>query len=299
MTTKKTQKTHRYNCEKCDFNTNNKNDYRRHTRTAKHQINNGLLKKTQNYSCEYCDKSFNDRSGLWRHNQKCNSNNIQDANDNEDKSEIHMLSNTIVELVKQNNEFKQLLIEQNQKMAEMVGSMGSNNTINSNNTMNNKFNITMFLNEKCKNAMSLTDFVKSINLTVQDFIETGENGFINGISNIIIKRINNMDLHDRPVHCTDLKRETVYVKDDHKWEKDANKEKLRKAVKRVAYKNDRMRSVWYNETPDVDVLGTENCEKFLKYSQSALGGCGKEETKLFEDKVIKNVLKEVTINKYS
>jgi hypothetical protein len=153
------------------------------------------------------------------------------------------------------------------------------------------------LNEKCKNAMSLTDFVKSINLTIEDFIQTGERGFIEGISNIIVERINNMDLHDRPIHCTDLKRETVYIKDSDKWEKDTNKEQLRKAVKGVAYKNERMRPIWYEETPEVDVLGSENCEKFLKYSQSALGGCGKEETKLFEDKVMKNILKEVTIDK--
>ena len=106
-----------------------------------------------------------------------------------------------------------------------------------------------------------------------------------------------MDLLDRPLHCTDLKRETVYIKDTHKWEKDEDKDKLRKAVKMVAYKNERIRPIWYEETPDVDVLGSENCEKFLKYSQSALGGCGREETKQYEDKIIKNILKETVIDK--
>ena len=145
--------------------------------------------------------------------------------------------------------------------------------------------------------MTLKDFVKSINISIQDFIETGERGFIDGISNIIVERINEMEIHDRPLHCTDLKRETVYIKDDDKWEKDEDKVKLRKAVKGVANKNERMRPIWYDSTPDVGIMGTENYEKFFKYSESSLGGCGKEETRLFEDKVIKNVLREVTIDK--
>jgi hypothetical protein len=205
-----------------------------------------------------------------------------------------------VELLKQNQEFKDLIIEERREfqkmMMDMAGNIGSNHhntTINS----NNKFNLNVFLNEKCKNAMSLTDFVSSINLTIEDFIQTGERGFVDGISNIIVERINNMDLHDRPLHCTDLKRETVYIKDTHKWEKDEDKDKLRKAVKGVAYKNERMRPIWYEETPEVDILGSENCEKFFKYSESALGGCGKEQTKAFEDKIIRNILKEVTIDK--
>jgi hypothetical protein len=136
-----------------------------------------------------------------------------------------------------------------------------------------------------------------MNLTIEDFIQTGERGFIDGISNIIIDRIHNMDLHDRPLHCTDLKRETVYIKDSDKWEKDEDKVRLRKAVKGVAYKNERMRPIWYEETPEVDILGSENCEKFFKYSESALGGCGKEQTKAFEDKVIRNILKESVIDK--
>ena len=193
----------------------------------------------------------------------------------------------VMELMKKNDALTNSIVE----MSKQIGN--NNNNVNS----NNKFNLNVFLNEKCKNAMSLTDFVKSINLTVQDFIETGERGFIDGISNIIIERINNMELHDRPLHCTDLKRETVYVKDAEKWEKDEDKNKLRKAVKWVANKNERIRPIWYEETPDVEVMGTDNYEKFFKYSESALGGCGREETKLFEDKVMKNVMKEVTIDK--
>ena len=298
-----------YTCEKCNYITQRKSQYDRHILTAKHirihENTENSSKKFKTYKCEICNNEYKFHSGLWKHKKTCTykDNNIyeeisEEEHDNEVNADtdVKVLSNTIFELVKQNNEFKQLLIEQNQKMMEMAGNMG--NTINNTNiNSNNKFNLNVFLNEKCKNAMSLKDFVKSINISVQDFIETGERGFIDGISNIIVERINDMEIHDRPLHCTDLKRETVYIKDEDKWEKDEDKVKLRKAVKGVAYKNERMRPIWYDSTPDVDIMGTENYEKFFKYSESALGGCGKEETKLFEDKIMKNILKEVTINK--
>ena len=276
-----------YVCESCKFTSSKHSNYMKHISTEKHKrlINPNEKMPNKTYICE-CGKQYKHMSTLCNHKKKCNG---ITAPTGIDKDIL------ILELLKETSEFRRIISEQNKKMFEMAGNMGSNhhNTINS----NNKFNLNVFLNEKCKNAMSLTDFVKSINLTIEDFIQTGERGFIEGISNIIVERINNMDLHDRPIHCTDLKRETVYIKDSDKWEKDTNKEQLRKAVKGVAYKNERMRPIWYEETPEVDVLGSENCEKFLKYSQSALGGCGKEETKLFEDKVMKNILKEVTIDK--
>ena len=289
-----------FNCIKCDYITSRKSQYERHLLTDKHiriHENTGKSsKKFRIYNCENCGREYKFHSGLWKHKKTCptqeesnkelSSTVLSDQKTDNDKYEL--LTNTILELMKKNDALTNSIVE----MSKQIGN-NNNNTVNS----NNKFNLNVFLNEKCKNAMSLTDFIKSINLTVQDFIETGERGFIDGISNIIIERINNMELYDRPLHCTDLKRETVYVKDAEKWEKDEDKIKLRKAVKWVANKNERMRPIWYEETPDVDVMGTENYEKFFKYSESSLGGCGKEETKRFEDKVMKNVLKEVTIDK--
>jgi hypothetical protein len=280
----------------------------KHISTAKHnrRINPNEKMPETIYECD-CGKQYKHMSSLCNHKKHCldilkphDNHPSLSVNNNVDKEML------ILELLKQNVEFQKLMTketselkhiisEQNQKMLEIAGNMGNNhhNNINS----NNKFNLNVFLNEKCKNAMSLTDFVNSMNLTIEDFIQTGERGFIDGISNIIIDRIHNMDLHDRPLHCTDLKRETVYIKDSDKWEKDEDKVRLRKAVKCVAYKNERMRPIWYEETPEVDILGSENCEKFFKYSESALGGCGKEETKAFEDKVIRNILKESVIDK--
>ena len=296
-----------YMCEICNYKTGNKKDYNKHLATGKHKKvtnDNDMITQIPTMVTCLCGNSYKHRSGLSRHKKKCTYEEHNDVtedipleepiNDTNSDTDVKVLSNTIFELVKQNNEFKQLLIEQNKKMMELAGNMGNNNNnVNS----HNKFNLNVFLNEKCKNAMTLKDFVKSINISVQDFIETGERGFIDGISNIIVERINEMELHDRPLHCTDLKRETVYIKDENKWEKDEDNVKLRKAVKGVAYKNERMRPVWYDSTPDVGIMGTDNYEKFFKYSESALGGCGREETKTFEDKVMRNVLKEVTIDK--
>ena len=296
-----------YICEICNYKTGNKKDYNKHLATGKHKKvtnDNDMITQIPTMVTCLCGNSYKHRSGLSRHKKKCTYEEHNDVtedipleepiNDTNSDTDVKVLSNTIFELVKQNNEFKQLLIEQNKKMMELAGNMGNNNNnVNS----HNKFNLNVFLNEKCKNAMTLKDFVKSINISVQDFIETGERGFIDGISNIIVERINEMELHDRPLHCTDLKRETVYIKDENKWEKDEDNVKLRKAVKGVAYKNERMRPVWYDSTPDVGIMGTDKYEKFFKYSESALGGCGREETKTFEDKVMRNVLKEVTIDK--
>ena len=305
MNTKKVPKSSdKFCCKKCDYTTSRKSQYERHLLTAKHQrIQENTVKsskKEQTYTCEICEREYKFHSGLWKHKKTCipldeaNTNSqtttfISTTSEIPDNDRYELLTNTILELVKKNDELTSSIVE----ISKQIGNNNNNTNINS----NNKFNLNVFLNEKCKDAMSLTDFVKSLEITMDDFIQTGELGFVDGLSRVMIERINNMDLYNRPIHCTDLKRETLYIKDAEKWEKDANKEQLRKAVKGVAYKNDSMRPIWYSETPDVDVLGTENCEKFLKYSQSALGGCGKEETKLFEDKIMKNILKEVTINK--
>jgi len=258
------------------------------------------------FICDLCNLRVKSRTTLWRHKKKCND--IPPTNEdplNEAQTNAATIlenPSLVVELLKQNKEFKDLILEERREFQQIIKEMSKNmgNTVNNNNTninSNNKFNLNVFLNEKCKNAMTLKDFVKSINISIQDFIETGERGFIDGISNIIVERINEMEIHDRPLHCTDLKRETVYIKDDDRWEKDEDKVQLRKAVKGVANKNERMRPIWYDSTPDVGIMGTENYEKFFKYSESSLGGCGKEETRLFEDKVMKNVLREVTIDK--
>ena len=141
--------------------------------------------------------------------------------------------------------------------------------------------------------------INSIEVTMEDFIQTGNIGFVNGISKVMVDRIKVMDLHTRPLHCTDLKRETLYIKNDEKWEKeDSDKTLLRRAVKNIANKNYNQLHKWYNNNkPEVETIGTEECEDYFKYYKAALGGYDKEEDKKFEEKIIKNVLKEVLLDK--
>jgi hypothetical protein len=202
----------------------------------------------------------------------------------------------VLELLKQNQEFKDLLIEQNKQMLILAQKAGNNNN---NTNCNNKFNLNFFLNETCKDAITFSDFVNSIEVTMDEFIQTGNMGFVNGISQVMMDRIKDMDLHTRPLHCTDLKRETVYIKNEEKWDKeDGDNSHLRKAVKCVAKKNYNQLHQWYNnKKPEVETLGTEECEDYFKFYKSALGGYDKEEDKKFEDKIIKNVLKEVLLDK--
>jgi len=299
METEKTKKTKTYNCEKCDFITNKKTDYNRHITTRKHLniniFNTENEKKRQNtYDCECCDKSFMDRSGLWKHRKKCFEID-QTEPSSQPSSQVDMT--VVLELLKQNQEFKDLLIEQNKQMLILAQKAGNNNH-NTNTNCNNKFNLNFFLNETCKDAITFSDFVNSIEVTVDDFIQTGNMGFVNGISKVLTERIKDMDLHTRPLHCTDFKRETVYIKNEEKWDKeDGDKSQLRKAVKCVAKKNYNQLHQWYNnKKPEVDTLGTEECEDYFKFYKSALGGVDNEEDKKFEDKIIKNVLKEVIID---
>jgi len=276
-----------YTCSQCSYNTANKKDYNKHLNTAKHIR---LTNPTPNYPknpivCE-CGKEYKHYSSLCKHKRTCN-NTDQSSSNKLDKDDL------IIELLKENRDFKQLIMDMSKNMG------GNHHTTTNNTNCNNKFNLNVFLNEKCKDAMSLKDFINSMNISLEDYVQTGELGFVEGISKTIVKCINDMELYDRPLHCTDLKRETIYIKDGEKWEKDEDKVEFRKAVKRVANKNHKMTSTWMEETPDVNTMGTENYEKFFTYMQSSLGGCGQDETKSFEDKVMRNVMREVTIDKKS
>jgi transposase-like protein len=236
MATEKTQKNSgQYICEICDFKTSNKNDFNRHISTIKHSrnknatlSNNEILKKQDIYLCTNCNKQYNDRTGLWRHKPKCNlniTNQTVDNNTNKDDI-IQLLLKQNNELIKEQTDIKQIILE--------IVKNGTNNTINyNNNNSNNKtFNLQVFLNETCKDAMNISDFVESVKLQVTDLENVGKVGYIEGISNIIIKNLQALDISKRPVHCADQKREVMYVKDENTWEKeDENNKKLRKAIR--------------------------------------------------------------------
>ena len=285
----------KFYCEICDYRCSKQSDFYKHTSTRKHIIrinpNENDKNVAKSYTCD-CGKEYKHMSSLCNHRKKCEytppSNNVNTV---ENKDQL------ILELLKQNKEFQNLILDQNEKMVEMSKQIGNNNNNTINNTTN-KFNLSVFLNETCKDAINLNDFIQSIELNSNDFIRTGEIGYVRGISDIMVERIRDMEPHTRPIHCTDLKRETVYVKDSDKWSKeDENKTHLRKAVKIVAGKNKAQVHTWIKQNPNYEILDTPECDKYFEYTKASLGGYGKEEDMKFENKIMNNVLKETVIDK--
>jgi hypothetical protein len=309
-----------FECKTCDYSTCNKYDYEKHIKTIKHKTNESAIKpcdlamnlekKSQDdkFICNNCDKSYKDYSGLWRHKKKCkniiNENLINEDIINEENSNLDLTdSNVIFQLIKQNDEFKQMIVEQNKTIIDQSNKLfeicknGTNNTLINNNSNNKTFNLNVFLNEHCKDAMNITDFVDSLQLQLSDLENVGKLGYIEGISNIIIKNLKALDVHKRPVHCTDKKREVLYVKDEDKWEKeDEEKKKIHKVIKKVALKNQRMIPKFKEEHPDCGKSASKFSDQYNKIILEAMGGLG-DNDKEKEERIIKNISKYVTLDK--
>jgi hypothetical protein len=292
-------------CEKCDYKCSKQSEFNKHISTNKHKIlQTPTTDVTQKVYVCGCGKIYKHSSSLYAHKRKCDYKKpIEEPSvettppQQQQSSQVDMM--VVLELLKQNQEFKDLLIEQNKQMLLLAQNAGNHNNTNINSNNNNKFNLNVFLNETCKDAITFSDFINSIEVTMDEFIQTGNLGFVNGISKVMMNRIKGMDLHTRPLHCTDLKRETVYIKNEEKWDKeDGDNSHLRKAVKCVAKKNYNMLHKWFDHSkPEVEIIGTEQCEDYFKFYKSALGGYDKEDDKKCEDKIIKNVLREVILDK--
>jgi hypothetical protein len=282
----------KYCCILCDYNTSKKSNFDSHIlskRHKKHEItteNNEIKPKlSSKYCCKNCNKNFNDRAGLWRHKQKCN-------------VYINDCSNTISNSQIDKNELIITLLKQNAELLEIVKNGTINNTNSNNINSNNKsFNLQFFLNETCKNAMNITDFVDSIKLQLSDLEKVGELGYVEGISNIIIKNLNALDVTERPIHCTDKKRETMYVKDENKWEKeDDNNTKLHKMVKKVSNKNIDLITDFKEVHPEWKKSTSKVSDQFDKIIIESMGGKGDNDYEK-EEKIIKKVAKSVFVDK--
>jgi hypothetical protein len=306
MLTEKTEKNRKkYICEKCNFKSCDKKDYNKHILTAKHKNNTfvdisftNLGKKTEKtenikiLSCN-CGKQYKSRQGLYAHKKKCNyieneeyiltSNyNLIEYEDNkvigELKEDNKELKNMIKELIKEN-------AKQQQQISELIPKIGNT----TNNTQNNKFNINVFLNEKCKDALNMSDFIKSIEVSLQQLDFTKQNGLANGLSKTIMDNMNKLSVYERPLHCTDVKRETLYIKEENEWSKDISKEKIKKAIKKASSKNYNALQDWKTENPDF-------LENDLKqdYFSKTISTIGKTD-EVIEEKIIKNLCKETYI----
>ena len=317
MLTEIPKKTPNYCCEFCDTKTNNKKDYERHLATAKHNnntnVNNSLTNVntilaqispnniSNDFICKNCNKEYKSRVGLWKHKKIC------DTNENNLNNIDITDSNIIVQLIKQNDEFKHLLVEQSKAMVEqnktiieLSKNISNTNISHSNiNSHNKTFNLQFFLNETCKDAMNIMDFVDSIKLQLCDLENVGKLGFVEGISKIIVQNLNSLDETKRPVHCTDSKREVMYVKDEDKWEKEnENKQKMRKVIKHVTHKNSKLLKEFKTKYPGCEKSDSRFSDKYDKLIIEAMGGKGDNDIEK-EDKIIRNIAKTVTIEKYN
>jgi hypothetical protein len=309
-------------CTCCGYGSDHRHDFSKHLLSKRHvkmdtldtKMDTKIPKNSQifpagKYVCE-CGKAYKYSQGLSKHKSKCffheEENSDFEKNDKNDKNdEIINTTNTIfsgdlvIELLKQNSEFKELLKDQNQQMIDLIGNgkIGNTNTNSNNVTNKNRFNLNFFLNEQCKDAMNIMDFVNTIQLQLSDLERVGELGYVKGISHIVVNKLKDMDIHKRPIHCSDLKRETMYVKDQDIWEKEnENKEKLSKMITHVAHKNQKQIGTWQKENPEYKDSESTTCDKYLKIVGESMSGLTHDdESEGYTNKIIKNIAKEVTI----
>jgi len=293
-----------YKCELCKIETRNKKDFNKHILTRKHCNNDvwlqndtkkspkspKLLKTSKEFICG-CGKEYKYRQGLYVHNKKCDGVPVD-------------LKTLVMKLMVENHEMKNTIINENIKLQnhnlelqkqvlDVCKANNSNNTINSH---NKTFNLQFFLNEQCKDAMNITDFINSVTLSLSDLENMASSGYVNGISSIIIKELRGLDITKRPVHCSDSKRETLYIKDEDKWEKEGSENtKMKKAIRTVEKKNISLISEWTNKHPKFTNSTSSENDEYLNILIETMGGKGDYEKN--KNKIIKNIAKEVIIDK--
>lgn len=303
----------KYSCINCDYYTDSKKDFEKHLATQKHKnrINNdekGTNNNTSNikipenpkYCCE-CGKEYKYRQGLFQHKKKCNyeekCEEIIEKPTNKEKelelkdmfltvvNENKELRSMMVEQQKSMVEQQKTIMEQSKQMTEIIPKIGNNNSTTNNNTINNnqRFSINVFLNEKCKDAINMSDFIKSISVSLEQLDFTKTQGLEKGISQVIMDNMNKLSLYERPMHCTDTKRETIYIKDNDKWEKDKTKEKIKHVIRKTSNKNYTALTNWTKENPDF--MQDDDKQMFYARAMSTLG----KPMDGVDDKIVKKI----------
>ncbi len=295
---------HEFFCKKCNYVCKRKFLWEQHLATQKHnrQRSATLSKKTKRepsnqFICEHCGKGYKQRSGLWRHKKTCgvsedNYKNIDNTviknleNENEDlKGLMEKMMNGIYNDTKVKNEMMEQMKQQSKIIQDMIPRIGNNN--------NNRFNINVFLNEQCKNAINMSEFIESLQIQLDDLIYTKDKGLIEGVSSVFVNALNQLDTYRRPIHCTDIKRETLYIKENNEWERDDDKQYIKNAINDVANKQRQTIKEWERTHPN-----WENTDKgrdeYIKIVQTAMKDVSDSPT---ENKIIKNIVKETVISK--
>ena len=292
----------KYFCEKCDYKTSKKSSYDDHLISKRH--NKSIISNEESaefcppkFICKTCNKSYKDNSGLWRHKKKCSNmiDNLKNELSSEDKQQ-----ELIQYLLKENSEFKQLMIEQNKHMIELAKNSAGHHNTNTSNVVNNnqQFNLNLYLNETCKNAMNIMDFVNQLPVSIKQLEDTGRLGYAEGISKIFIDGLKQINVKDRPIHCSDLKRETVYIKDNNEWNKECEEKTiLTNAIKHVAHKNMKQISEWIKIHPEYKDYDSKENDRYLKIVSESMSGSSEEETNKNYSKIIRNIVKESVIDK--
>jgi hypothetical protein len=280
----------KFNCDNCNFKCCKISNYNKHILTLKHKNRTNLnfieQNKNELFTCKNCNKTYNARNSLWYHEKKCT------------PTAFNAGKNAIVDGNQLNEkELIMTLLQQNSQLQNHIIELCKEKSITNINSNNKTFNLNVFLNETCKDAMNITDFVNSIKLQLSDLERVGEIGYIEGLSNIIVKNLNALDVTLRPVHCTDKKRETMYIKDEDKWEKeDEKKAKLHKMIKKIANKNINLISEFKELYPDWRKSTSKVSDQFNKIIIESMGGPGDNDFEK-EEKIIKKIAKEVLIDK--
>tara|TARA_B100000965_G_scaffold199556_1_gene166614 strand:+ start:611 stop:1567 length:957 start_codon:yes stop_codon:yes gene_type:complete len=286
-------------CEICDYTCSKKFNFNKHLETEKHKklfnqltSNNKVAEVVEPeevikyYKCDMCNKEYKCYSGLWRHKKVCKFEEPtceEIEEEIEDSNEISY-KDMFLTMVNENKEMRNMIIEQQKLIVETIPKVGNNNN-NTNNTVNNnqRFNINVFLNEKCKDAMNISDFIKSIEVSLEQLDLTKSKGLEAGITSVIMENMSNLSVYERPIHCTDTKRETLYIKDGDKWEKDRDKSKIKHVIKKTSGKNYDALVKWTKENPDF--MDSDDKQRYYALALSKLG----KPLEGVDDKVIKKI----------
>ena len=292
-----------FNCEICNYTTKYKKDFNKHLLTEKHKRLTKPEKNSYLHICN-CGKKYVFSSSLCKHKKKCDFG-IEEPTNFKD---IKITTDFLIEFIKQNKELQQTLIDQNKELQQtlvdqnktiidLAQKSGTYNT-NNNNSHNKTFNLQVFLNETCKDAINMSDFINQIQISLADLETTGQVGYAEGISKVFIKNLNDIEFSDRPIHCSDLKRETLYIKDNNEWLKDdPQKTNLTKAIKLVAHKNIKQISEWRKKYPDCSEPDSRHNDKYNQIVYNSMSGSTQEEADKNYEKIAKNIMKQVVIEK--